>query len=228
MKLKNLILASVAIAGVLAATSCKKDKAAEGIDKSIFNGQWMCSALLENNGPMYEYPSLLWDIDVAGNKANVFSYFFSPYSAGFDVSGDQIILKQGSSSTHYDITSYDEKHMVLTEKYNSDVYEYHFNKMNAILLGDWAITWYMGNNNNVTQYYRFKEGGAGARLTQNGEEAADFNWSIKPAENHSFKFVLSIPSLSYQNTLAILHVYSDSELSGVDDGDNSIGFNRMK
>ena len=235
MKLKNLILASLAIAGVLAATSCKKEKADndidnDGIDISLFDGQWMCNLLLENDGPMYEYPYILWNLDATGKKADIYPYYGVSYSASFDVSENQLIIKQGSSSTHYDITKFDQKHMVLVETYNSDKYEYHFSKMNSIILGTWGITWYRGKENEVTQFYRFDEGGTGAWVTSSGSEKKQITWSIEPAKDDCFRFVLTIPDTNplYRNTFAIYSIFSDNELEGYDNGDNTVYLNRAK
>ena len=229
MKLRNLIIASLAIAGVLVAASCKKDKA-DGIDKSQLDGQWMCNLLLRNDGPVYEYPYILWSFNAANNVVDLYQYYSDDYHTtyAFDITDSQVNLKSGSMTRGFEIASLDQKHMILTTNNDGDKYEYRFAKMNAIIIGEWAITWDMGNNDNVTQYYRFDEGGTGARLSEAGKEIADIKWSVEPAKDECFRFVLAIPSSNYENTLAIYAIYNDNQLRGDDEGNYSIYMTRTK
>ena len=237
MKLRNLIIASLAIAGILAATSCKKDNAAanEGIDKSLFEGQWVCTYEFANDGLLYQYPDILWDIDAAGNKVKMFFESESesegevtPSIYSLEVKGKQFILKSDESTYYHDIITLDQTHLAFIGFFDKDKIEYHFTKMNTIILGTWALTWDMGEENHETRYYRFDEGCTGAWIAKNGNEFSKLKWWIEPAKDNNFRFTFSIlDNSNYENTLRINYAYSDNELYGYDELNIEIGLERM-
>ena len=235
MKLKNLILASLAIAGVLAATSCKKDNATDndGIDKSLLEGQWVCTYEFENGGFIFA-PEMLWDIDAAVDKVKM--YFQSesegevvPTLYSLEIKGKQFIFKQDSKTFEYDILTLDQTHLAFVGFFDNDIFEYHFTKMNNIILGTWAVSWEVGEEDYETRYYRFEEGGTGAWIAKNGNEFSKLKWSIEPARDNNFRFTFSIlDNDHYENTLRIKFVFSDDELSGYDELNIPIYLERMK
>ena len=236
MKLKNLIIASIAIAGVLAASSCKKDNAADnGIDKSLLDGQWKCTVILKNNGPVYSDPYILWDIDAASNKATIYFYDYEDgdqiTEGSFDLTDSQFILKKGSTNINYKINYFDQKHIALEETIGKDKYEYRLTNMNAILVGKWEFTWKIGENNYSSQYYRLDEDGTGVRLTEEGAEGSiKIKWWVEPAKDDYFRFTFSIPGTNplYENTITIDEVDSDDSLYGEDESDTYFYLTRMK
>ena len=234
MKLKNLIIASVAIAGVLAATSCKKDNAAnDGIDKSLLEGQWVCTYEFENGGFIFD-PEMLWDIDAAVDKVKM--YFQSesegevvPSIYSLEVKGKQLILTQDSKSFEHDILTLDQTHLAFVGVFDNDIVEYHFTKMNNIVLGTWAIYWEVGEEDYETRYYRFDEGGTGAWIAANGNEFSKLKWWVEPAKDKNFRFTFSIQdNYHYENTLRITYIYSDDEFNGYDELNIPIYIERMK
>ena len=233
MKLKNLILASLSIAGVLAASSCKKDNAAEGIDKSLLEGQWVCTYEFENGGLIFR-PKMLWDIDAAIDKVKM--YFQSesegevvPALYSLEIKGKQFIIKQDSKTLEFDILTLDQTHWAFVGFFDDDIIEYHFTKMNNIILGTWAVSWEVGEEDYETRYYRFEEGGTGAWIAKNGNEFSKLKWSIEPARDNNFRFTFSILNNDlYENTLRIEYVFSDDELRGYDELNIPIYLDRMK
>lgn len=233
MKLRNLIIASVAILAGFAAISCKKDNAANGIDKSLLDGQWMCTVMLKNNGPIHDYPYILWDINAAGNKATVYSYYSEDdvSERSFDLTDSQLVLKYGSKSINYKINYFDHKHLVLEESIEKDKLEYRFTKMNAIIVGKWQFTWKYGENDYRSQYYRLDEDGTGIRLNEDGTElSTKIKWWAEPARDDGFRFTFSIPGTDplYENTIVIWETYSDDSLSGYDELEYPFSLDRMK
>ena len=236
MKLKNLIIASVAIAGVLAASSCKKDNAADnGIDKSLLDGQWKCTVILKNNGPLYSDPYILWDIDAASNKATIYLYDYEDgdkiTEGSFDLTDSQFILKKGSTSVNYKINYFDQKHIALEETIGKDKYEYRLTNMKAILVGKWEFTWKYGENDYRSQYYRLDEDGTGIRLNEDGTElSTKIKWWVEPARDDYFRFTVSIPGTDplWENTITIDEVDSDDNLYGKDELEYPFYLIRMK
>ena len=236
MKLKNLIIASIAIVSGFAAISCKKDNAADNaIDKSLLDGQWKCSIILKNNGPAYSEPYILWDIDAASSKATIYLYEDEDgeqiTEGSFDLTANQLILKKGSTTVNYEIKYFDQKHIALEETIGKDKYEYRLTNMKAILVGKWEFTWKYGTNDYGSQYYRLDEGGTGVRLTEEGAELpVKIKWWVEPAKDDYFRFTFSIPSMDspYENTITIWGVYSDDYLEGEDEGDYDFYLSRMK
>ena len=236
MKIKNLIIASIAIAGVLAASSCKKDNAADnGIDKSLLDGQWKCTVILKNNGPVYSDPYILWDIDAASNKATIYFYDYEDgdqiTEGSFDLTDSQFILKKGSTNINYKINYFDQKHIALEETIGKDKYEYRLTNMNAILVGKWEFTWKYGDNDYRSQYYRLDEDGTGIRLNEDGTElSTKIKWWVEPARDEGFRFTFSIPGTDplWENTIVIWETYSDDSLSGKDELEYPFYLTRMK
>ena len=227
MKLRNLIIAAVAIAGVLAAASCKKDKADKGSDKSILNGQWVCTYELKNEFLMDVNPNMLWDFDAAGGKLKMFfSEEGEPDVYSFDVKDNKLFI-YNSGCVENEIVTLDKLHLVIISIFGSEKWEYHFTKMETAIIGKWAISWTQGEDIIGTQFYRFDEGGTGVRLTADGVEGSKIKWWAEPAQNDLFRFVLSIPANDYENTLTIHYIYSDNYFTGYDEANYFITLDRL-
>lgn len=220
MKLKHLLIAALAIFGTLAATSCKKDDGF--IKKSQLDGIWVCTYILENNGPLNYYPYVLLDVDAAAGKATLFQRYDNDITGTFELRNGRVYFSSGSTSTEYEISSFDKTSVVFTYSMNGNKYDACFVNIHRILPGIWWIKWYDTGSENSSRYIRIDNGGKGVQVDYDGNEIRPLEWWIEPVSSFAFKLVLSAPSIDYENTFTIHSVISDDRMEGYDAANYSI------
>lgn len=227
MKLRDLLIATVAAIVALASTSCKKDNA-DSINKALLDGQWMCGYFLYNYGLEPDHPYLLFDVDAADNKISIYhEEGVTLANAPLIIKGRRMTFTSKYYTEEYDIVSLDQTHMTLRGVTETDLrFDVFFFKINALFPGAWAITWDMDED--VTRYYRFDEDGTGAALSPSGLELAALKWWTEPLTDCGFRFVLSVPTSNYENSMVIYMVLSDNKFEGYDEDHTPLRFNRLK
>lgn len=223
MKLHRFLLASVAVAAVLASSSCKKDDS-NVIKRSQLDGQWACTYLLKDYGPSGEYPYVLLDVDAAAGKASLYQFCYSDRIGSFELRGNKVFFKHGSTTVEYEISYFDHKSVIFSYTIDGSRYDACFVSMNRILPGAWKLTLFI-DDTSTTRYFRFDDGGTGAELNSDGSEKGPINWEIMPASSYQFKFVLAVPG-SEEKTFSIYAVYSENNLDGFDEDNNPITLTR--